>query len=79
MPELTVDMHQAISEALTRARNFLIAKFPDEGEHVFFVMLAGGFADLLRHPDEVTQKALADAANNRLAATPWQIIRRRAD
>ena len=54
MPEFTVEMHQAMAQALTRARHYLIANFPDEGEHLLCVMLASGFADMLRYPDAVT-------------------------
>ena len=79
MPEMTFEMHRAMAQALTRARHYLIANFPDEGEHLLCVMLASGFADMLRHPDEVTQQALVDIANDRLADTSWQITRRRAN
>jgi hypothetical protein len=75
MPEMTLEMHQAMAQALRRARHYLIANFPDEGEHLLCVMLASGFADMLRHPDEVTQQALVDIANDRLADTSWQITR----
>ena len=76
MPELTFEMHQAMSEALTRARNFLAISFPDDDEQLLCTLLAIGFADMLCHPDEVTQQAFADAANDRLAALAWQITRR---
>jgi hypothetical protein len=79
MPEFTVEMHQAMAQALRRARHYLIANFPDEGEHLLCVMLASGFADMLRYPDAVTQQALVDVANDRLADTPWHINRRRAN
>jgi hypothetical protein len=33
-----------MAQALTRARHYLIAQFPDEGEHLLCVMLASGLA-----------------------------------
>jgi hypothetical protein len=76
MPEMTPEMYGAIAQALGRARRYLIANFPREGEWLLTTAIASGFTDLLIHSPPAGQAALVAAANDKLAGTRWRIVER---
>jgi hypothetical protein len=76
MPELTPEMHAAMAGAINRARRHLIANFPREGEWLLTTAIAMGFTDLLRNTPPAAQAALVAAANDKLAGTPWRLVKR---
>ena len=47
MPDLTPEMHAAMGQAILRARRYLIANFPRDGEWLLTTAITTSFTDVL--------------------------------
>jgi len=74
--DLTPEMHASMDEAIKRARRYLIAIFPREGEWLLTTAIAMGFTDMLRDDAPSAQEALVAIANDRLEGTRWRLVER---
>ena len=74
--DLTPEMHASMAEAIKRARRYLIANFPKDGQWLLTTAIAMEFTDMLHNDAPSAQEALVAIASDRLEGTRWRLVER---